>query len=818
MSTENFLPKKTQIDFLNNFNFIYGSFKLDYIQSKDNKYCKIPTYIKKWKVQSNSFYDSKYNGIYVLTGSKSNIFVIDIDDEFKCPKLKNLLDDDCNLIVKTKKGFHYYYEYDSNINQSNQYSKHGFDIRSDGGLIYSPPTYYYDENNIIIKYEFIKTPINNIINKIDITIKKYLLELIKDCENNSKKHKMKKVIKDIEIIKEVKKMKDNFDTEYIKRLLKDKPEYKDQLKESLNDIITNMKYENHDSYIDWIKIGMGLKNFSLYGLSLWHKISSQSPKYNSQELEKQFNGFNNINDIGYGSFLYWLKEDNPEYYNTFYEKNKEMINYILKTEYEIEAEILENITDKGDIDIVEYYHKKFKDNIICTSKKSGEFYIYNDMNKLWEYKIDCDIVVHFLKNIFSILEPLIKHYENSIEYYKKNDMSDKSKTYTKLLKDIKKNPKFIDTNKAKQLLPLIKSTFYDNEFIAKLNNNPIVLPVKNGIINLETGIFRERTKYDYCSFELDVEWKGLDYNTDFINHFFKDIMLNNMDMIKYFQKFLGYSITGIVKEHKFAILWGCGGNGKSVLQNALKNLFSQYYRQLTSDVVIESNNNKSGSASPHLMQLLGTRLGFVDESENGAKLNEAIVKSITGGGTISARPLYGDIVNFEPTFHIFLLTNYKPEINVSIALRRRILLIPFEAQFVSQDKYDRNNLKHRLGDKSIEEKLINKKDELLVWLVHGSMRYFKEGLDDIDDTIQNATNEYMEENDDIGNFIKEYCILDKNSFTYHSEIYQLFRQNYNTPINPKQFTILLKNIGFELKRKTAGMVFIGIKINHTTDE
>lgn len=108
------------------------------------------------------------------------------------------------------------------------------------------------------------------------------------------------------------------------------------------------------------------------------------------------------------------------------------------------------------------------------------------------------------------------------------------------------------------------------------------------------------------------------------------------------------------------------------------------------------------------------------------KLVEYIQKVLGYG--ISARPLYGNIVTFEPTHLIVLLTNHKPEINVSESLTRRLVLIPFLAEFKDPNKINKNNKYHILKDKDLEFKLSDKLDELLVWLVKGSIKYFKDGL------------------------------------------------------------------------------------------
>ena len=390
---------------------------------------------------------------------------------------------------------------------------------------------------------------------------------------------------------------------------------------------------------------------------------------------------------------------------------------------------------KKDTGYINIYYNKFKFDLVCISQQQlYSYYLFNKKTRLWENKTRNDIQIHFMDNMKIIIEPLVQFYQKKSNECANN--ADQKKFLDKIALDIKYKDEFYKASKSKCLISLIESEFYNDKFMINLNNNKDLLPVKKGVIDLTTGEYRKRTKMDYFSFELNVEWKGLDYNISDINKFFDDIMLNNKNMICYLQKLLGYAISGYVNEQKLIIWWGNGGNSKGVLQNLLNKLIGQYYRQLTSDVIMETKKSTAGGASPHLMQLLGSRLAFVDESQMGGKLNESVVKNITGGSDITARPLYCNTITFQPTFQLFLLTNHKPEINVNQSIERRLVLIPFLAEFKNPDKFDANNKYHRIGDKDIEIKLMKNLDQLLVWLVNGSVKYFKDGLGEVPKEIK----------------------------------------------------------------------------------
>lgn len=774
-------PKLTQneILFINQLGFIYGSVKLDYLNGK-----KKLSNMGKWKEQHTSNYNEKFNGVYIKTGKISNCFIIDIDDITK-PEAKFIYEkcmSCCNLICKTNKGYHFYFIYDDDLNISNTCQEYGFDIRADGGIIICPPSWYFI-NNIIIKYQFIKKPENNKLQRIPEELKVYILPLIK---HGSKNIKSSPTINSNE---------------------------KNILYLALKKGIENLNPNRNNNYNDWIRIGMLLNNYGEYGINLWKDYSKQCDNYNEEEINKKVNTFSNKDDIGFGSLLYWLKQDNSKYYKQYLLEFQNIIKPINKSNFpQIEGYELDKLYDLKDRGYIKMYYNKFRYSLICTSQEIGTFYLFNKTAKLWEFKTIKDIQNHFMDNMKVIIEPLIDYYMKIASNYQKDNKLDQSKVYDKKIFDVKYTPEFYKASKSKYLMPLIVSEFYDSKFVTLLNNQKELLPVKDGVINLKTGEYRKRIKTDYFTFELDVVWKGLDFCTKDIDKFFDDIMLNNKEMIVYLQKILGYAISGFINEQKFIIFHGNGSNGKGVLQNLLKNLMKEYYRQLTSDVVMESKKNTAGGASPHLMQLLGARVAFVDESEMGGKLNESIVKNVTGGSLITARPLYGNPITFEPTFQLFLLTNHKPEINVNQSIERRIVLIPFLAEFKEPLKYVKDNPKHRIGDKDIELKLLQHLNQFIVWLIKGSIKYFKEGLGNVPKLIKEATNDYLNENDDLGNLIKEECITDANGFIYHCDLFDKYKSTYNKNISTKIFTAMMKDKGYSIKRKKDGTGFGGIKL------
>ncbi|MFP5483917.1 MAG: DNA primase, partial [Gammaproteobacteria bacterium] len=116
-----------------------------------------------------------------------------------------------------------------------------------------------------------------------------------------------------------------------------------------------------------------------------------------------------------------------------------------------------------------------------------------------------------------------------------------------------------------------------------------------------------------------------------------------------------------------------------------------------------------------------------------SRFNEGLIKSLTGGDRITARPLYGHLFEFDPTHKILISGNHKPNISgTDDGIWRRIRLIPCEAQFLG----DR-------ADPSLEAKLLNELEHVAAWVLEGWDLYQISGsLSHLPKRIIDATAEY----------------------------------------------------------------------------
>jgi putative DNA primase/helicase len=209
--------------------------------------------------------------------------------------------------------------------------------------------------------------------------------------------------------------------------------------------------------------------------------------------------------------------------------------------------------------------------------------------------------------------------------------------------------------------------------------------------------------------------------------FLGEIFRGDQDVVDFLQRWYGYAATGITREQALLIKFGPGGNGKSTLGEVLDGVLGEYSTPATLGLL----TSKSSSDTAHhaeIADLLGRRLVTASESEDGAKLKEALLKQLTGGDALKGKRLYGQLFSFKPTHKIELLTNHKPIIKGSdFSVWRRIMLLNFPVKFGSADEVQAGEAV-AVRDTTLGAALCAELPGILVWVVEGARLWNAHGL------------------------------------------------------------------------------------------
>jgi putative DNA primase/helicase len=155
-----------------------------------------------------------------------------------------------------------------------------------------------------------------------------------------------------------------------------------------------------------------------------------------------------------------------------------------------------------------------------------------------------------------------------------------------------------------------------------------------------------------------------------------------------------------------------------------------------------------GRHPTEIADLFGKRLLVCQETGAGRRLNEPLIKWLTGGDRLRARRMREDFWEFDPTHKAVLVTNHKPEVRgTDHGIWRRLRLIPFNETFPEEKQ-----------DKGLPVKLRAEAEGILAWCVAGCLQWQKQGMATPEKVLL-ATQEYRQEEDVLAAFLAECCLL-----------------------------------------------------------
>ena len=393
------------------------------------------------------------------------------------------------------------------------------------------------------------------------------------------------------------------------------------------------------------------------------------------------------------------------------------------TRYQPESEDIEyKLTDVGN---AERFAAMFKDQVkYCAIYKkwfiwNGKRWEQDDTGKIITYAIEC------VRNIIhdADLLPEGDKRKSLIQHSLKSESSGKLKALLEIASG----------------MPAITVRSED------LDQNPWLLNCQNGTIDLRTGKLKPHDPKDYITRICAAAYKP-DCAIPLWMQLMEKITGGDKEYIRYIQKALGYALTGDISEQAIFILYGTGSNGKSTMLNIFAALLNGYAQSTSSDTFMQKKNE---SVNNDIARLKGARFVSAIEMEEGKRMAESLIKSMTGGDKLVTRFLYGEFFEYVPQFKVFLAVNHKPDIrDTTNSIWRRIKIMEFNNTFTEQER-----------DKNFPTKIMAKElPGILAWAVQGCLDWQQNGIN-APDIVEAATRAYKEEMDSFSHFFNECCVV-----------------------------------------------------------
>ena len=342
--------------------------------------------------------------------------------------------------------------------------------------------------------------------------------------------------------------------------------------------------------------------------------------------------------------------------------------------------------------------------------------------------------------------------DNSVLFPLAWDLSDrleananKSREFDKkLAKAFKTTDKFSATI---NMMKGIKSILIKPE---DLNRHAELLNCLNGVVNLETGEFYPNVDPSkVMTKQANAVWRGKDFCNETVDEFLRSIQ-PNAETRAALLRYLGYGVTGLIRDHIFQIWRGDGRNGKSTLLILIIDTLGTYCVTLAKSAVLDNGKPDDPNApTPALTVLEGARLAIVPELPRTARINTVLMKHLSAGDPLQIRPLHCEQRTIKPFAKYILNGNFIPTVDDvnDFGLNERIRNVPFSQTFTG----DR-------ADRKLPEKLATPeaRSAMLSILVAEAQAWYRNGLLESEEMVA-AKDAYINYNDFIGEFVNENC-------------------------------------------------------------
>ena len=353
--------------------------------------------------------------------------------------------------------------------------------------------------------------------------------------------------------------------------------------------------------------------------------------------------------------------------------------------------------------------------------------------------------------------------------------AEKSRGYTNMANTLKA---------AKSLLTIKNADDFDRD--------PWLLNTPDGIVDLRTGEIGECRAEEMCTM-CTLTTPDFGSPRPIWDEFLDRVTGGDKDFQRYLQEVAGMALVGKVYEEGLVIVYGPGGNGKSTLFSVWQQLMGDYAGTVRNEVLMGTRNG-SEVAGQNLLR--GKRLVITSELEESQVMQNSLLKRLTSRDKISANVKFHEPITFTPSHTLILHTNHLPRLrSVDGGTVRRIAVAPFETVIKSEE---------RISDYA--GLLVEKEGpQILAWMCEGAKRFYENHMTlKKPPVVQKATNEYINGEDLIQQFLEEACEADSRSTISMPELKLAFSRwanIYGMPdrYSPKQFTSEIERHGYNTK-------------------
>jgi putative DNA primase/helicase len=344
-----------------------------------------------------------------------------------------------------------------------------------------------------------------------------------------------------------------------------------------------------------------------------------------------------------------------------------------------------------------------------------------------------------------------------------------------------------------------------------LDRDPLVLNTLSGIVDLRTGEVTPHNRLEMCTKMCPFEVAESSSDSPVWDKFLLDITLGDKSLETALLSWLGYCLTGLTSQQKFAMGIGKGRNGKSTLAALMAKLMGDYAGDMPTQFLLTSKIEKPTSG---LEVLRGKRFVVAEEPDRKRDLDREFIKRFISGEPMQVAQKFERPYDMAISAKLFLMANHKPQVEFDFAFSRRVLVFPFEHSVPEHEV----NL--RLLDELLEEA-----PAILRSLVDACVLQQQQGLA-VSEKMTEALSAYQDDFDPAQAFLDERCIVDEFGSVGASALLQAYngwaRTNKEREVDARRLKEMMTIKGYACKRigadRTRSYEGLTIRGDHTGQE
>ncbi len=533
-------------------------------------------------------------------------------------------------------------------------------------------------------------------------------------------------------------------------------EYKEVSPEIVREILTYIPKQM--LYMDWLRIVSAIGNY--FGIETAYKLIEEWSPDKVVGTRQKLN--HRLKQIGIGSLFHFAKIYG---YKLSQCHNQTQAKLITKqkdiSEADIEAKY--DLNDTGNADRL----LKLYGDQITYDCQNGCWLIWNSM--IWE-KDMANKVIQLMINTVSQISKEIESTENAI-----------------LKQSLKKHQRM--SGNAAKLVNAVKIAESNDKvvkFTEQYNTKENIISLQNGYYNLDTHQLEDFNPSYLISKQMNVSYDPNAKAPNF-EKFLQDIFLGREDLIKFVMKLIGLSLDGKMDIQKVMFCIGKGNNGKSAFLEVISEMMGTYAQKLNTEAIFQGNKNTNLSETQKA-RLPGMRFITFGEIPENRRLDESLLKDLSGGEEINGRKLFNEDVNFRPQASYWLSGNHFPIIQgTDEGIWRRILVIPFDYQVPENKKKNFSDLLNQFRPEF---------PGILNLALEAYKSYQKDGLE-IPEYVKDVLYKYRFSSDLCRDFLEECCEMEHDkkieANTLYKEYIQYINEAGNLPLSRQKFYNRLRN-------------------------